>query len=169
MESNWIGKSLKRHEDIELLQGRKKYLADINLPNMLYAVIVRSYCANARLQEISRDTARNIDGVLAIISAQDIAQYVRPLSSFARLGDSTIKPIPHPILAGDRVRYVGEPVAVVLAEDPYIAEDAASSVELVLEPLPVVIDPLYALESKAPLVHEELGSNLALEFRATWI
>lgn len=165
MEKSWIGQAVRRYEDIELLQGKRQYLADIRLPNTIYASFVRSHYAHARLQGISQETARALDGVLAIVSSQDIAQHVRPLSSFARMGDSKVKPVPHPILAIGRVRYVGEPVAVVLADSPYRAEDAASSVELQLEPLPVVMDPIRALQADAPLVHEELRTNLALEFQ----
>jgi carbon-monoxide dehydrogenase large subunit len=165
METSWIGRPLKRYEDIELLQGKRQFVADINRPNLLYAFFVRSPYANARIKRILTDIAHTVEGVVAIITGEDIAQEARPLSSFARLGDSPVKPVPHPVLARDRVRYVGEPVAVILAESPHAAEDAGTSVAFEAEIFTATADPLRALKTDSALVHEDLGTNLALEFQ----
>jgi carbon-monoxide dehydrogenase large subunit len=165
MEAKLVGTPVKRYEDIKLVQGAGRYVADIEFPGMVHACFVRSDYAHGHLHAVSKQAALNLPGVLAVISAEDIVSDVEPLDSFARLGDSTVKPIPHPILSSGKVRYVGEPVAVVLAESPSVAEDAADKVELSVEPLPAIIDSLTALEPEVALVHETLGTNVVLEFQ----
>ncbi|MEZ5789135.1 MAG: xanthine dehydrogenase family protein molybdopterin-binding subunit, partial [Xanthobacteraceae bacterium] len=152
----WVGRSVERIEDAALLTGRGRYVDDIAVrPDTLHAAILRSPHAHARVLAMRTDAAKNAPGVAAVLTSADVTALSASLLVGIR---AKIECWP---IAVDRVRYVGEPVAVVLAESRYLAEDALDLLEVEYEPLPVVIDPLAALAPDAPRLHEALGSNLA--------
>ena len=159
--TSYIGQRLKRFEDPKLLTGRGSYVDDMTLPGMLHVVFVRSPHPHARIESIDATAARRLSGVVAVITAQDIGDAVGEMPLFPLEGEPVNAPA-HPILAGDKVCYVGQPVAIVAAEDRYLARDAAEQVRVVYHPLPHVVDPLEAVKEGAPLIHERLGSNVAL-------
>jgi len=153
----WIGKSIPRIEDSRLLIGRAGYVTDMVLPGMVHAAILRSPFAHARITAIDTSKARSLPGVLAVVTGKEITELTNPMPDFGP------DPSKHTwwLLATDKVRYVGEPVAAVVATDRYIAEDACELIEVQYEPLPVVVDPEAAMKPDAPLVHEALGTNIA--------
>jgi 2-furoyl-CoA dehydrogenase large subunit len=156
MSDRWIGKSVKRVEDFRLLTGRGTYIDDHPpVGNIHHAAIVRSRYAHARIRGWDVSRARRAEGVVAVITGEDVARETKPFA----VGVTT--PVHYYCAAIDKVRFVGEPVAVVVARDRYLAEDAAELVEVDYEPLPAVIDPEKALEPDAPVLHEKVGTNLA--------
>ncbi|MCC6780246.1 MAG: xanthine dehydrogenase family protein molybdopterin-binding subunit [Hyphomicrobiales bacterium] len=134
----WIGKSVTRLEDPPLVTGRGRFVGDLSFPHQLHMRIVRSPKAHGRLIEIDARAARDLPGVLAVWTAADTAD-VSPVD-FREGRLEHLEAYRQPVLATDRVRYVGDPVAAVFAEDPYIAEDAADLVTVEIEDLPVVLD-----------------------------
>jgi carbon-monoxide dehydrogenase large subunit len=152
-----IGTEVPRTEDLLLLTGRGNYVADVKRPGQLWARVVRSPVAHARLRAVGVEAARAMPGVVDIVTSVDIPDVRIPIRlQFAETPEANR--VLQPPLARDLVRYVGEPVAVVVADSPYAAEDAAELVELDFEELPAVVDTLAATESE-PL-HTEFGSNV---------
>jgi carbon-monoxide dehydrogenase large subunit/6-hydroxypseudooxynicotine dehydrogenase subunit gamma len=137
----YVGRSMPRKEDGPLLRGRGRFAADVNFPNQLHMRVVRSTCAHGRLLSVDLEPALAIAGVHAAWSFADVADI--PPIGFRLTGLVALEPYRQTILARDRVRYVGDPVAVVFAEDPYLAEDAAELVGIEIEELPPL---LHALE-----------------------
>ena len=158
-ETKWVGKSIRRVEDPKFLRGRGGYIANRALPGMLHAALVRSPYAHARIKRIDVEAARALPGVVAVVTGRDAAELCDPLPDFGP------DPSKHTwrLLANDKVRYVGEGVAAVVAENRYVAEDACSLIEIDYEELPPIVDPEGALEPGSPLVHDALGSNIAYE------
>jgi len=155
-ETGWIGKSVKRVEDARLLTGRGTFIDDHPpVANLRHAAIVRSPLAHAKIRGYDLSAALALPGVVGVITGKDVARQTKPFAV------GVTAPIHYYCAATDRVRFVGEPVAVVVAKSRYIAEDAADLVEVDYEPLPVVVDPERALEADAPVLHEAVGSNLA--------
>src|SRR5437016_3202345 len=156
MSERWIGKSVKRVEDFRLLTGRGTFIDDHPpVGNIHHAAIVRSRHAHARIVGYDVSKALAADGVVAVITGEDVAKETKPFA----VGVPT--PVHYYCAATDKARFVGEPVAVVVARDRYLAEDAAEWGEVAYEPLPAVIDPEKALEPDAPVLHEKAGTNLA--------
>src|SRR5262245_36553722 len=124
--NKWIGKSVARLEDPPLVRGRARFAGDISFPHQLHMRMVRSNHAHGRIDSIDAAAARALRGVVAVWSAADIADL--PPIDFREGRIPSLEPYRQPVLATDRVRYVGEPVAAVFAEDPYVAEDAADLV-----------------------------------------
>lgn len=155
--ARYVGQSVARVEDPRLLTGRGRYIDDVVLPGMLHAAFVRSPLAHARIVSIDATEALAVDGVVAVYTASDL-EWLAPMVSAGPLREGVLAQT-RPPLAGDVVRHVGEAVAVVLARSPYLAEDGRDLVDIEWEPLPVVVDPLAALEPNAPLVDESLGTN----------
>ncbi|WP_281689127.1 xanthine dehydrogenase family protein molybdopterin-binding subunit [Pseudonocardia thermophila] len=153
----YIGKDRRRVEDPRLLVGRGGYIADMKLPGMLHAAILRSPVPHARIASIDVSAALEIPGVVAVFTGEDVKAHMDPCMNF---GPATITQYP---IAVDKVRYVGEAVAAVVAENRYIAEDGVDAIVVEYEELPVVSDPRAALEPDAPVLHEEHGSNLGYE------
>ncbi len=159
-----IGERIKRNEDPHLLTGRALFVDDIELPDMVHVAFVRSPHAHARLLGIDVSQALKREGVIAVYTAEDLGDYWQP-------GPLLVPPPPvegmvfhqrcQVPLAKDKVRHVGEPVALVVAVSRYVAEDAAEDVVVDYEALPAVVDLEKALKSGASLIHEDLGSNLA--------
>ncbi|GCE08271.1 xanthine dehydrogenase family protein molybdopterin-binding subunit [Dictyobacter aurantiacus] len=156
----------RRTEDYRLITGRGAYVDDVRLPAgrpaPLQMAVVRSPYAHARINSIQLDAARAVPGVAAVYAGDELVEHL-PLMEFmfAQMASDLKMPARHPLAVG-KVRYVGDPVAVVLAEDIYAALDGRDLVEVDYEPLPSVTDPERALAADAPLLYEELGSNVVL-------
>jgi aerobic carbon-monoxide dehydrogenase large subunit len=158
-------RSLLRKEDGRLLTGAARFVDDLDEPGSLHATILRSSHAHARLAAVDAGRARAHPRVVDVITAAEFAeQPVIPMRMFRRPGMERFLQRP---LADGIVRYSGEPVAVVLADSRYAAEDAAELIDVRYEPLEPVIDPEAALEPGAPVLHEDAGANLAAEFTVT--
>src|ERR1041384_7959629 len=136
--SKWIGHSVERLEDPPLVTGRGRFAGDINFARQLHMRIVRSNHSHANIVSIDTEEARALPGVVAVWTAADIAEV--PPIDFREGPIEKLAPYRQPVLATDRVRYVGEPVAAVFAEDPYIAEDAADLIAIEVEELPALLD-----------------------------
>jgi carbon-monoxide dehydrogenase large subunit len=158
--STYIGASIRRVEDRRFITGRGRYTDDIVLPGMLYAWIVRSPHAHARIRAIRTEKARQHPGVVAVFTGKDMLDDgVGSLPTGWQIGPDMKEP-PHYALAVDKVRYMGDGVAVVIAETKAAARDAAELVEVDYEELPAVVDAAEALKEGAPLLHEDAPGNL---------
>ncbi|HZU76802.1 MAG TPA: xanthine dehydrogenase family protein molybdopterin-binding subunit, partial [Dehalococcoidia bacterium] len=140
--TKYLGARVPRKEDPRLLTGRGRYVADLKLPGMLHVAFVRSEHAHARIAGIEPAAALALPGVVAVVTAADIAGQIRPIQGEARY--EGFRSPDWPILAGDVVRYQGEPLAAVVAASRYLAEDAAEAVAVDYAPLPAVTDALAA-------------------------
>jgi carbon-monoxide dehydrogenase large subunit len=152
----YVGRSVPRLEDPELLSGRARYLDDVQLPGALEVAFVRSPYAHARLVGIRADAARTHDGVALVVTSDELGEAPEIVTGSSRPEAGTRR---RPLLPRDRVRYVGEPVAAVVASSRYAAEDACELIEVDYEPLDAVVDPEQALTTDAPLLHEGTASN----------
>src|SRR6478672_8921084 len=132
-----IGQSVERLEDPPLVRGRGRFAADISFPHQLHMRIVRANHAHGRIAAIDASAARALPGVVAVWSAADIADI--PSIDFREGRIPALEPYRQPVLATDKVRYVGDPVAAVFARDAYVAEDAADLVEIAIDELPVLL------------------------------
>ena len=155
---NLIGASVKRVEDPRFLTGRGQYVDDIKLPNMAYAAFLRSSYAHARIQ-VDASEARTLPGVFAIFTAADFAGVINPITIDASLPGA--KPLPHTALASDKVRFVGDLIAMVVAESRYVAEDAIDLIQVDYDPLPPVASMEVALDPTSAPLYEEVGSNIS--------
>ena len=153
-----IGSPVPRRKNRELLRGEGAYVADVRLEGQLYARVVRSPAAHARLVGVDTSEALAVRGVVAAITADDIGDIRIPIRLPFAETPAANEVLQAP-LARDVVRYVGEPVAVVVADDPYVAEDAAELVFVDLDELEPVLDPATATDPSKPLVHEHFASN----------
>ena len=129
---------------------------------MLHALVLRSPHAHATIRSIDTTAAR-LDRRGSVVTALDLAEAVRNVPTRGNTDADDLRPPEHPVLAGDKVCYVGQPVAIVVAEDQYVARDALELIQVDYELLPSVVDPLGALAADAPIVHQALGTNLALQ------
>ncbi|GAB5897172.1 xanthine dehydrogenase family protein molybdopterin-binding subunit [Mycolicibacterium mageritense] len=147
-----VGQSPAHHDFVNKVRGTLLYAADWNLPGMIHGKVVRSDVAPARIVRIDTSAAERLEGVVAVLTAADVPHNAIVEHASGGLGELTVE---QPVLARDRVRYVGEPVAVVAATDPETAAEAVDLVEVEYEPLPGVYRPEDALADGAPLVHDE--------------
>ncbi len=160
----YIGKSIKRVEDERFITGRGRYTDDIVLPKMTHAWIVRSPWAHARIKSIDATEARSQPGVVAVFVGQDMVDDgINPIPTGWQIGADMKEP-PHHTLAVDKVRHVGDGVAVVIADTREVAQDAAELVVVDYEPLPAVVHMDDALHDDAPLVHDGAPNNVSF----TW-
>ncbi|MCX5554795.1 xanthine dehydrogenase family protein molybdopterin-binding subunit [Streptomyces sp. NBC_00038] len=156
-----VGRSVARREDPRLLSGRGRFVDDIALPGMLHAQFVRSTVAHGEITSVDLSAVRQVPGVVAAFTADDLelgditAQLGRPLSEFV--------PTAMPVLARDKVRYVGEPLAIVVARDAYAAEDGLEAARVTYTTLPPVTSEAAALAAGAPLVHAEAARNTLVD------
>src|SRR3984893_4831369 len=164
----FVGRSLLRREDQRLLTGQGQYIADLMLPRMLHAVFIRSDVAHARIIAVDLNRAAAAPGVVYVLSGVDLVRILPPVSDpqlslpkkwTAAVQHKFLNP-QQPLLAFDKVRHVGEAVAVIVAESRHAAEDAAALVTLDLEPLPALIDAESALAPDAPIIHDRFKNNL---------
>src|SRR6266446_9913817 len=168
----YIGRSLLRREDRRLLMGQGHVVADLVLPRMLHAVLVRSPVAHARIRAVDVSRAAAAPGVMAALNGADLLQLLPPVpEGQISLPKKWTTIVQHkflnprqPLLAHDKVRHVGEALAIIVAESRYQAEDAAELVTLDLEELPAIVDPEAALREGAPLVHDRFDTNLIGQF-----
>ena len=151
----WVGQSVLRHEDPRLLTGRGRFVDDLKIANVHHAAILRSPHGHARIKRIDMSRALALDGVLTGLTGREVYERTRPFSVVATA------PIQYYCMAVDKARFVGEPVAAVVARDRYIAEDALDLIDVEYEPLPAIVDPEKGLHADAPILHENVGSNLA--------
>ena len=160
-----IGERRLRAEDARLLTGRGRYLADHDVPGLCHVAFVRSPVAHARIRAISTASALRLPGVVAVVTQADLAAAgARPMTHMLPI--PTAQPLAWGLLADDTVRYVGEPLAAVVATSRAVAEDAAELVDVDLDPLPPVVDPLVAVAPDAPLLHPAWGTNVFLHLSA---
>ena len=167
-QAPFVGRSLPRREDRRLLTGRGQFIADLDLPHMLHAVFIRSPVAHARIASADLSRAANFPGVAFVLGGAELARLLPPVPDtqlslprkWASIVDHKFINPQQPLIAYDKVRHVGEAVAVIVAESRHVAEDAAQLVTLELDPLPAVVDPEAALRSDAPLIHDRFATNL---------
>ena len=162
--NSFIGQPIERREDFRFVRGRGQYVDDLARPNMLHAAILRSAVGHGRIRSIGTSRAQKIPGVHAVVTAADLGKPVprvpmrlQPMPEFEVFGQ--------PVMARDKVRYVGEALAMVLAEGAAVAEDALAAIDVDIEPLPAVWSGAVAAKNQT-LLFEEHGSNVAMQFRA---
>jgi len=159
-----FGASVKRREDPRLLTGRGRFTDDIQLPGTVYAVFVRSPYAHARIKNVDVSKALQA-GALAALSGKDLEGKVGPVPCAWVITNADIKVPKYRPLAVDKVRYVGDPVAVVVAETPEKAHDCAKLVEVEYEPLPAVVNQEEAVKEGAPLLYDDVPRNIAFTWK----
>src|SRR5580765_4081086 len=156
--------AVRRREDPRLITGAGEFVDDLRVPGCLHAAMLRSPHAHARIVSIDASAARRAPGVIGVFAAADLGAVGGPIPIYA----------PHPalpvpcrisVLARDRVRFVGEAVAVVVADDPYRAHDALDLIRVEYEALPAVVDVEGAIAAGTTVVHDEIGSNVVAEWR----
>ncbi len=162
MPAKYVGQRIKRTEDPRLIQGLAHYVDDIRLPDMLHIAFVRSFYAHARINAIDASAALKLPGVVAVYTGKDVAQ-VGPVPCASALPG--LKVPDYRVLAQDKVFFVGHPVAVVVADDRYIARDAADLVVVDYEDLPPVVD-VEAAANGGPVIHDGFGDNIAYKLTA---
>jgi aerobic carbon-monoxide dehydrogenase large subunit len=162
---NLIGQAIVRREDPALLTGRGRYLDDVTPPGTLHAFVVRSPVAHARITDIDVTAAREAPGVAAVVTATDLTG-LRPMPGAEGLPPGSANPV-LPVLAGGKVLWAGQPVALVVAATPELAADAAELVAVDYAELPAVTGPVEAAAPDAPLLHDDLAGNVALTRRLT--
>lgn len=161
-----IGRSMPRLEDEPLLRGKASFADDLQFPGMLHAAFLRSSMAHARIERIDTTAAKTLPGVVAVLTAADLAPWVTANELRVALPSPAFKLDLHrPVLVEQEARHVGEPLAIVVAESRYLAEDALSLIEVDYDPLPVVTDPVAALVTDSPCAHCDQPHNLVGEFR----
>jgi carbon-monoxide dehydrogenase large subunit len=156
---------VKRFEDPKLLTGRGRFVDDLQMPDMLYAAVLRSPHAHARIKSIETLAARRLLGVAAVLTAKDLAGAVKDIPPRPTPELEGVSVPEHPVLARDKVCYVGQPVAVVVARDRYLVKDALARIEVDYDPLPPILDPLAAARDDAPPLHPAFGTNVAMRVR----
>ena len=163
-----IGQPVPRSEDPVLLRGEGHYSDDFNLPGQAYAVIVRSPVAHGVIRRIETAAARAVPGVFAVYTAADLAKGgIGPLPARQVMNNRDSTPMLQPVrhaLTIDKVRYVGEAVAAVIAETIAQAKDAAEAVDVDIEALPAVTEPSAATRPGAPSLHDDVPNNIGLGF-----
>ncbi|MEE9150144.1 MAG: xanthine dehydrogenase family protein molybdopterin-binding subunit [Candidatus Tectomicrobia bacterium] len=159
----YLGQSLRRFEDHRLLTGQSRFVDDITLPGMLHAVVLRSPHAHAAITSIDVAAARHATGVVSVVTASDLEHVAAHIPTRRNTDADELRSPEHPVLATDKVCYVGQPIAIVVAQDLYAARDALELIEVDYAPLPAVIDPLKAMHPDTPVVHAELGTNSVLK------
>ncbi|MDW8084154.1 MAG: xanthine dehydrogenase family protein molybdopterin-binding subunit [Candidatus Caldarchaeum sp.] len=162
-----IGVSVPRLEDKRYVTGRGLYVEDVRLPDMLHSAVFRSTYAHARILKVDVSKAVKLNGVKAVYTADDLGPLNGPLPP-------SVSPLPqypvpymrtHYALAKEKVRYVGEPIAFIVAENKYVAKDALDLIEVEYEPLPPVVDVEKAIQPDSPLVHDDVPNNIAAHHR----
>ncbi|MEX2035841.1 MAG: xanthine dehydrogenase family protein molybdopterin-binding subunit, partial [Xanthobacteraceae bacterium] len=161
-----IGQPVLRKEDPKLLRGEGRYTDDINLSGQAYAYILRSNVAHGRIKSVDTAAAKAMPGVLAIYTGADVASYgtLQSALPFKSRDGSDMKKPGRAALPSDKVRFVGDPIACVVAETLLQAKDAAEAIAVDIEPLPVVTEPEQAVAAGAPAIFEDVPNNIALDF-----
>ena len=152
-----VGERVKRREDPRLIQGRGTYVDDVKIAGMQHMAFKRCDIAHGRITSIDTSAAEAMDGVEAVFTGAQIAEQLGPMP----IGTPFPSP-PHHAVAIDAVRYAGEPVAVVIASDRYVARDAADAIRVAYDPLPAVVDPELAMTGQPTVIHPDFANNLAV-------
>ncbi len=163
---NVFGTPLKRREDPRLITGQGNFTDDIQLPGMVHMAVLRSPYAHARIKRIDVSEARRAPGVVAVYTGKDLEGKMGTIPTAWLVPDANIQTPPHHALAVDKVRYVGDGVALVVAEDRYAARDALERIEVEYEELPAVVDQEAAMREGAPQLHEDVPGNIAFHWKA---
>ena len=170
MENYGIGQPVRRKEDLRFLTGQGRYVDDISLENQVYGCVVRSAYAHARILEVDTSEAEKVPGVIAVLTGKDWdADGLGPIPTRTPAKNSDGSPVPvpkRPALNSERVRYVGDGVAFVVAESIEAARDAVGLVEVDYEPLPALVDARSAVADDAPAVWDEIPGNVCVKFEA---
>ena len=164
MSTRIFGSGIRRREDPRLITGTATYTDDLTLAGMAYAAMLRSPHAHARIKRIDVSRARRASGVLAAFTAEDVGDALKPLPCAWLVPNANLKVAVYPPIAKDVVRYVGDLVAVVVAETNYQAYDALELIEVDYEPLPAVVDPKAAVGTGAPQLHAGVPGNEAFHW-----
>lgn len=174
MEEKYVGQRVPRKEDNRLITGSGRFVADLKMEGTVDATFLRSSHAHAWIRGLDTTTVSSRDNVEAVLTASDIEGRIEPFTRFVDQEETpphleeaihpVVKPCPIEVLASDRVRYVGQPIAVVVTGSRYEGEDAIEAIDIDYEPLEVVVDPEYAATDAAPLVHEHLGDNIQAHY-----
>lgn len=159
-----IGRSVERREDARFLSGQSCFVDDIQRPGMLHAVVVRSQVAHARIRGIDASSALALRGVVAVISGQDFAGELKPIPLHTFTPIAGLDRFEQRPIARERAVYVGEPVALVIAENRHLAEDAADLVAVDYEPLEPVVD-MQDSRTDRTVIHPSVGTNVATHYR----
>jgi len=154
---NYFGKPVRRNEDTKFVKGEGVYVDDLNM-DCAHVAILRSIFAHARVKKVDTSRAEKLPGVLAVVTGPEVMSQTKPIPPRA-----ITKPAKQWVMAGDKVRYLGEPLAAVVAVDRYIAEDALELIDVEYEPLQPVVRIEEALKPGAPLLFEDVGTNALLE------
>ena len=171
--TGFIGRNIKPDKSSRFITGNGMYVSDIRLPNMLHAALLRSMHAHARIRAVDVKEALRLDGVVGVWTGREIEGRISPFPESFEIHPARwlegVKPVlqgPRPTaLAQEKVHYVGEPVAIIVAEDRPKAEDAIEAIVVEYEGLPVVVDPEESLQPRATLVHEGSNNNVVFSFR----
>ena len=168
VRSQMMGARIRRKEDPRLITGSSMYVGDLQLMGMLHASFLRSPYAHARIRSIDTSAARDMPGVYGVYTNEEMLKLAEPLGGEGMSGDADIEieediPVPGThTLAQDKVRWVGEPIAVVLADSEELGQDAAEAIEVDYEILPAVVDYEKATEDGAPLVWDHVANNIGM-------
>jgi len=163
-----VGASVRRKEDFRLIQGEGRYAADIQPRDVAEMMVLRSPHAHARIRQVNASAARALPGVLSVMTGAEFNSLCDAQLPVAGVREH-MKVVSRWPMAADKANYEGEPVAVVVALDAYIARDALELIAVDYEPLPAVVNPEQALEDGVPIIHEELGTNLCVtQFPQHW-
>ncbi|MFB6417794.1 xanthine dehydrogenase family protein molybdopterin-binding subunit [Bradyrhizobium tunisiense] len=161
--TSWVGQSVPRREDAPLLSGRARFTDDVTLPRMGHVAVLPSPYAHAKILKVDTSAAKALPGVYCILTGAEALAYCGPLPTFSTA------PIEQHCIAVEKVRHVGEPVAAVLAESRYVAEDAVGLIEVEYEPLPAVTDAASGIAADGnALLHPQLGTNVAAHRHFKW-
>ncbi len=163
--SQLFGASVKRREDPRLITGGASYVDDLALPGLAFAAFVRSPYAHARIVRVATEAAKAVPGVVTVVTGADIVGKVGSIPTAWLVPNANLKTPAHPALAFDIARFVGDAVAVVVADSRAAATDAAALVDVTYEPLPVVVDQEKAVAPGAPLVHDDVPNNIAFDWK----
>jgi len=164
-KGRFIGQRMRRKEDYRFITGRGTYVDDIRLPGMLHVAFLRSPYAHAKIRGIDVSKALRVEGVVAVYTGKDLAGKVGPLTTGWAIPDADIKITMWSPIATDKVRFVGEIVAAVVAENPYVAYDALNLIDVDYERLPAVVNVEDALKPGAPQIHDNAPGNVAFKWR----
>jgi carbon-monoxide dehydrogenase large subunit len=164
MGAKVFGSGIRRREDPRLITGTAAYTDDLALPGMVHAAILRSPHAHARITRVDTSRARNAPGVVAVYTGADSASALKPMPCAWLLPNADLKVATYPQLATDTVRYVGDAVAVVVADDRYRAQDALELIDVEYQPLRAVVDPQKAATEGAPQLHADIAGNQAFHW-----
>ena len=158
----WVGRALRRREDLALLRGGGSFVANMRMEGMAHMAVLRSPIAHGRILSVDVTAAKAAAGVIDVLSAAEIAEAVDPMPVTSREG-ATMAPVPIPLLAREKVRFAGEPVAAVVAETRACAEDALELIEVDYEPLPALLEPRQAAGAGVVL-HDGIDDNVLLRW-----